>query len=971
MRIIKVTLLTGIIAFLFFSCNHGFLKDPRLYNAKKKTQDTNMSVAPEPELDLTGGIDAFDDLEQWYNKSDEGFLASDFDTMSLVGTYFDNSNVPQYAMESGDVWVSNDTTKAEYVHAKAPDTTGQGYGISNVYWYQYRGRNPLYATDGSYNTQLQSTSKGNPKLNRFYFYRFTGDTLSPSLDNFLFAVDTYSKLMFAFAYPTKTENVFGNNVPKAWGPTDGSPFLGTNYQFYMYDPVGYVEKVDDQYNVVMYDWFKNNLAKGIYQPTLGGLNDKSQGTPYSEVAKKSPSGQGTSPFNNNSVDFFKENMKLLSGATFQRRETLADGSNGLVLYKYTVDKDATKITRTAESWNDLPTTTSLDPVIYTIGDGENATKGILTDDQGKKFSFELADETRTLTIAGGSTPEVAVRNFSDLGPDFIHRVAHEPFYKSSDGSITYTFKDKGKTLVFVSDGKSYNYTYEQPRNDTNRNCAVYGSKDAALYYAGFELRNQDSTITASRTSGAWAGTFAWDMTYEAHLTYETGTTFKETVKGKTFSYRKSNDSGYDLTLMTLKFSADGSTATLSETKWGGDAVDTGTSLTVADGTNANAGKLNEQDVTLITLNNGQWQLKYQDSTYFLRYEDPGPSFVNRVRDGNPTFVSSNGDTVYRFSNFGKTLRMTYTGGWLGMGNFDYTYEFVQEKETENSSTSKAVYKAKDGIAGFSYAGFQLSNSDMQIQASRTSGSGAGGFVWDMTYDANRNGDISSVPTEEDLKAFYDYINGKSFKNRNVENGVAGLELYTWSFDTSKDSTLKKQVYPANTESTPVTIPSGKLVATSKTSGTFLTQDNKRYNFSYDNESNTLFVEAGSDSLSYSLNYDDKGPGFINRVKGKTFVEDGKTVETGYSYTFSADGTICTYKNPNANIFQTKSATYNYEPNNDKGTSGKYVYAVYGGFFVDLCDGNDGRKDSVFRMENTKAASDYWAADMEWEAILLP
>ena len=181
----------------------------------------------------------------------------------------------------------------------------------------------------------------------------------------------------------------------------------------------------------------------------------------------------------------------------------------------------------------------------------------------------------------------------------------------------------------------------------------------------------------------------------------------------------------------------------------------------------------------------------------------------------------------------------------------------------------------------------MSNSDMQIQASRTSGSGAGGFVWDMTYDANRNGDISSVPTEEDLKAFYDYINGKSFKNRNVENGVAGLELYTWSFDTSKDSTLKKQVYPANTESTPVTISSGKLVATSKTSGTFLTEDNKRYNFSYDNESNTLFVEAGSDSLSYSLNYDDKGPGFINRVKGATY--EG----SGYTYKFSADGKTLT------------------------------------------------------------------------------
>ena len=106
------------------------------------------------------------------------------------------------------------------------------------------------------------------------------------------------------------------------------------------------------------------------------------------------------------------------------------------------------------------------------------------------------------------------------------------------------------------------------------------------------------------------------------------------------------------------------------------------------------------------------------------------------------------------------------------------------------------------------------------------------------------------------------------------------------------------------------------------------------------------------------------------MKGKTFVENGKTKETGYSYTFTDDGTVCYYKNPNAGLFETKEATYTYAPSKDKGTSGKYVYAVYSGYYVDLTDGNDGRKDAVVRMERTKAASDYWAADMVREATLV-
>ncbi len=968
---LKMLFFVGLIAILtiaFLSCGHGFIKDPRLYNPRKDISKSNQIVAEEPDLGLSGGIDPFDETDKWYNKVDSngddnspeavGFDAAEFDSIQITG-WFSNENVPTYTMTKGSVWTTGDTIKKEYIHANAPNTEGQGWSISGVTYYQYRGINPGYAADGNYNTALQSTQSGNPKLSRFYFYRFTGKGGGVQwLDNNLIAVDTYSKLVFAFSEPVEFSSM---GAPTKWSPTDLAPYIGQMYQFYQYDPVGYVLKKDNGYEIVLYKWFQDNLAKGNYKakidPNLHNL------------ATKSPDGAGKSPFNNHTVDFFKENLKLLAGATFYRRESLADGSNGLVLYKYTVNSDATEITRTAESWNNLPTETSLETVVYNIDEkGSSATAGSLKTKDGKELQFSLSDESRTLSITGdGQEAEVAQRNFNDIGPSFRERIKGATY---KHGNTAYEFSQDGNTLTWTWDGGKKTYQWDGSVTDTEY--TTYGGYRIRLYENDFQIKGATLPNVGAVSI----------MEYLAYRYTKQGDTFKESVKGKTFSYRKKNENGYDTSLMTLQFNADGSSATLYETIWGKIQSDTVKStLNVEDGSNATDGKLNNQQVTLTFPENSQWFLTYESDVYTLGYADPGPSFVNRVKDC-PIFVSSDGKTTYRFSNFGKNLRMTYTGAStiaaLFGGNFDYTYEYIQQVDTETSSTSRAVYKATNGIAGFSFAGFELSNSDMEIKATNTSAASGSLVDWlVVTYAAQRNGDTGMIPTEEEMQGFYDSLKSKKFSTRNTENEVAGLELLTWEFGTDgRSGTLKKKIWLSEEETTEVTIPLGQVVAQSKTSGTFLAEDKSRYNFAYDETSSSLMVSTvsqkqGTTSLTYYANYDDKGPGFVNRVKGKTYVQAGKTKDNGYSYTFSADGTICTYKNPNANIFQTKSATYNYEPNNDKGTSGKYVYAVYGGFFVDLCDGNDGRKDSVFRMENTKAASDYWAADMEWEAILLP
>ena len=689
---IKIVVVISIFTSLLFSCSHGFLKDPRLYNTKKKTNNV-ITVAPEPELQLTGGVDPFDDVDKWYNNPNSNgdelnpdkldFPHTDFETMSLVGTYFNDSNVPVYAMKQENVWVSNDTSKSEFIHAGAPTTKGQGYDITNVNWYQYRERNPLYATDGPYNTSLQVTATNdNPKLNRFYFYRFTGDTLSPSLDNFLFAIDTYSKLMFAFAKPTDSKSVFGNNVPTAWGPTDNEPYKdGTVYQFYMYDPVGYVEKTGSTYNVVLYEWFSNNLAKGIYDPTMGEAGN--------ELASKKPDGAGKSPFNNHTINNFLINMKLFAGRTFMDREKTSTGGNGLKKYIYVISEDGTTLTKKTEVWNGLEDAPA--DVVYTIVKDENstATKGSLSGGDNAFSGFEVKDEGKTIVFDNGVT---ASTKFQDYGPDFIERVKHNPVYEliqevEENGKKvkkvinSYTFTDGGKKLRLETQDGSYNYSFVEQKGENTRNRAVYYTPDAwssSFGHAGFWLYDNDYRIEVSKRSAGFASAVDWDMGYEAFLKQEPKTTFIDNVKNRTFSLREQNSDGLDVNLLTYSFDSNGN-ATFTTTPW----QKSGSSKTysVQNGTDQNFGVINGEDA-ILDMTGPNWTLSIDGKKYTQGYVDNGPSFLNRVKGA----IYSRGNTKYVFTPDGRTLTLSYEKlGWDFWNGYqvvtkEYTYDKGSEKD---------------------------------------------------------------------------------------------------------------------------------------------------------------------------------------------------------------------------------------------------------------------------------------------------
>ena len=650
MRKVKIIVVFSILICTFLSCSNGFLKDPRLYNPKRASSQT---VAPEPELQLTGGVDPFDKIDEWYNnpnsngdeddKGKVGFSAEEFNQIQITG-WFSDKNVPTYTMTKGDVWKEGDATKREYVHSNAPSTEGQGWSITGVTYYQYRGINPGYAADGNYNARLQVTSAGKPKLSRFYFYRFTGKGGGVQwLDNNLIAVDTYSKLVFAFSEPVEFSSM---GAPTKWDPTDNEAFYGTTYQFYMYDPVGYVLKKDDgSYEIQLYQWFQDSLASGNYKANIN--------TEYSTIAEKDKNKPGKSPFNSHDVNFFEENMKLLAGKTFMYREKTENGGNSLNKVIYTISSDGTKLTKKNEVWNGLEEAPADE--IYTIGQDESssATKGSLSGGDNAFSGFEVKDEGKTIVFNNGVT---ASTQFQDDGPDFIERVKHNPVYKN--GNISYTFSEGGKKLVYVSaDNETYEYEFRQQESDTERYKGVYWTDDAiaswmGIGYGGVALYDSDFRIKVTNTSAGGAGIVDWlIMKDEAFLEQEAKTTFIDNVKNRSFSLREKNDDGFDVNLLTYSFDSNGN-ATFTRTPWQRNGESS--TYTVTDGSDQKSGFINGEDASLDTTGTN-WTLSIGGKVYTQGYIDNGPSFLNRVKGA----IYSRGDTRYEFSPDGRKLTLSY------------------------------------------------------------------------------------------------------------------------------------------------------------------------------------------------------------------------------------------------------------------------------------------------------------------------
>lgn len=199
----------------------------------------------------------FNSIEQ----NSGGFNASEFYNWLLVAEFNANDVGTFRFINSGNGtnWNLVNANKKEYIY-NGEDTKAGIFAILNVSYYQYRAQNPLYSISSDYNNS--------DFINRFFFYRFTGKGVGVlSLNNYLIAIDKYSKYIFAFAKPTSFKKLFGKSIPTSWGPVDNETINGKRLYFFEYDPAGIV-KPDG--NIEIYEWFSERLSQEKYSPIYTG-----------------------------------------------------------------------------------------------------------------------------------------------------------------------------------------------------------------------------------------------------------------------------------------------------------------------------------------------------------------------------------------------------------------------------------------------------------------------------------------------------------------------------------------------------------------------------------------------------------------------------------------------------------------------------------------------------------------------------
>lgn len=140
--------------------------------------------------------------------------------------------------------------------------------INDVYYYKCEGVHPCALP-------MYEEGEGAQMLKRFIFFKFTayadkGGLFENRLDNYLYALDTHTKLLYSYGMPTDFKKVIGNNyIPLSWQAYETAPNTkDAGLKFYEYDPVGFVS-LDDTYefftiktNMHIYDWWYDAITVG-------------------------------------------------------------------------------------------------------------------------------------------------------------------------------------------------------------------------------------------------------------------------------------------------------------------------------------------------------------------------------------------------------------------------------------------------------------------------------------------------------------------------------------------------------------------------------------------------------------------------------------------------------------------------------------------------------------------------------------
>ena len=649
-----------ILILFFISCGNLVNPTKKNYYYKNENHTTTENQPSGYIEDETDKVDPNKDpfiKGEWNNQNYkfDGSLIKNY----FFGASFDSQNVPIYKffLDYQRAWETEDINYKSYKYDGSGDgNKAQGFNISPANFYKYEGINPLVLYNSSYNKS--------DRMKRFIFYRLKG-TAVINLDNYLIAVDTYSKLVFAYGKITKTASAIGGQ----YYPTEfqALELHGEKRNFYEYDPIGIMiyDNAKNELTLKLYEEYRKEMAKDA-NSFFPSIHDYSR-------ALANENGPGLSPYYvavNEEVNA-EEFINLVKGKNYGIRVEYK-------LYTYNFSADGSNVTiKTEDYYNG--TVENKNVQLKEILNNYSAKYGDIILIGVEKFSKLRRKENENI---------IAKLNYKDSGVEFRLRVRGRTYF-AKDNSYKYVFSQDGNKVTYYKGNSKTDYTYSSAQDNQS---AEYQSGFATYWglkvndYKGIKDGELSWSLGLSPIQG---GTSALDY-HKGYLTKNTTDNLLNDIKGREYKNRKG------LILYTYSFSSDGKTITYKETDWKGKLAEVNKEYKVDENTilKNNATYTNGTDSLEVGLQNDNNTLYKGISTDILGiydYPDPGPSFLERV--AGETYQGSG--FTYEFSSDGRTMKC---------GENRKTYTYVNQ-----DANDRAVYDdgTKSWIWRFVYWGLRL------------------------------------------------------------------------------------------------------------------------------------------------------------------------------------------------------------------------------------------------------------------------
>lgn len=479
MRKSNFLLFLVLISAFMMSCGR-YSFNPRYYygkNSSYSSDEDGVIDIPEvsPPKEIPAEEDPFKVESEYNNPNYGGYNASKFDSWLFKASFRDDK-LPIYTFfdDTARYWTAGgmdwNSIPANYYLGKDGENTAQGYAIKNLTVYKYDKDNPLYDDKG----YLPG------RMDRFRFYSINGvsgvASINAPLKQYLIAVDTYSKFVFAFGKITGTESFMGQDVPSKF---EAIEFHGDKKDFYEYDPIGYVTITGE---VAFYQHYIDEFVANptSYTPKQHGYDN------YAEHNKTKPGKSPYVPLNSNTeasdedkkkyeedIKQYAKEYKYRNYSGYQKSPTgekdqidLEEWKKAgylglsLTLYTYNLTDNGNTLTVTTEEFD----STSSSKKTYKLSMINSSYKATYTNISNPSDTLSISivqndNGKSTISVSGTVLDE----NFQDYGPIFVDRVRNARFDKRGKtsippgGTFTHTMGEtvNGTRYEFNEDGTEF------------------------------------------------------------------------------------------------------------------------------------------------------------------------------------------------------------------------------------------------------------------------------------------------------------------------------------------------------------------------------------------------------------------------------------------------------------------------------------------------------------------------------------